>query len=182
MAKPFKKKLGSFPEPRINDELHGNYDVRVIMLDDSGNTVNSVMPLNEAKHLAFNIKKMDLIEINPKTNPPLMRIAVYEKWLYAEKKKAKENKQPTTKLKEIQLTATIGKNDMNVKAKQATEFINDGNKVKVVLTLRGREKARMEESKRSLYEFLMMLEDVAVPESMPKDEGGRSIVILKKKK
>ena len=62
------------------------------------------------------------------------------------------------------------------------EFISDGDKVKVVLTMKNRELSRREESKRCLYEFILMVEDVATPESMPRDEGSKAIVILKKKK
>ena len=62
------------------------------------------------------------------------------------------------------------------------EFIEDGDKVKVVLTLKRRELERLDESKRCLYEFILLVQDVAVPESLPKETGNKSIVILKKKK
>jgi translation initiation factor IF-3 len=70
---------------------------------------------------------------------------------------------------------------MEVKARKVKEFVDEGNKVKVVLRLKRREAERMEASKRSLYDFILMVADYAVPESMPKDEGNRSIVILKRK-
>lgn len=173
-------KNNSQPEPRINDELRGNYDVRAIY-PDGENTTTQVMPLTEAKRLA-NKLELDLIEINPAAFPPLVKIADYSKFLYEEKKKAKANKQKKIELKEIQLSTNIAANDLNVKAKKAMQFIAEGDKVKVVLTMRQRELTRREESEKALYEFLMLVSEVAVPESMPKAEGPRTMVILKKKK
>ncbi len=181
MGNKFKNKKESFPEPRINDELHGNYEVRVVYPADEQQHTSEVMSLNEAKNLA-NKLELDLIEINPNQNPPIMKIDSYDKWLYKEKKRLKENKQNKTELKEIQLSTNIGKHDLEIKANKAREFIADGDKVKVVLTMKNRELSRREESKRCLYEFILMVEDVATPESMPKDEGSKAIVILKKKK
>lgn len=184
-----KKDKQTFKEPRINDELRGNYEVRVVY---PTNYVESdinykleydseVMMLYDAKKLADSLN-LDIIEINPYQKPPILRIDDYDKWLYKEKKKEKESKQNKVELKEVQLSSNIGKHDLEIKARKAKEFVSNGNKVKVVLTMKGRELARREESKRSLYEFILMVEDVAVPESMPRDEGTRSIVILKKKK
>lgn len=189
MPKNLKQKKVKFPEPRINDELNGNYEVRVVYptnyVESDVNFkleyVSEVMALPAAKILANKIG-LDIIEINPGQNPPIMRIDDYDKWLYKEKKKEKESKQNKTEMKEVQLSSNIGKHDLEIKVRKAKEFIADGNKVKVVLLMRGRELSRREESKRCLYEFILMVEDVAVPESMPRDDGPRSIVILKKKK
>jgi len=189
MGNKFKSKKDEFPQPRINGELRGNYNVRVVYPKDCGeNNVysereyeNKVMSLVEAKRLSDQLN-LDLIEINPNQNPPILRIDDYGKWLYNEKKKRKENKQTKTELKEIQLSTNIGKHDLEIKVNKAREFILGGDKVKVVLTMRNRELSRREESKKCLYEFIVMMEDVATPESMPKDEGTKAIVILKKKK
>lgn len=189
MSKNFKQKKEKFPEPRINDELRGNYEVRVVYptnyvesdINYKLEYASEVMMLAEAKKLADRLN-LDIIEINPAQKPPIFRIDDYDKWLYKEKKKEKESKQNKTELKEVQLSSNIGKHDLEIKARKTREFINEGDKVKVVLSMRGRELSRREESKRCLYEFILMVEDVAVPESMPRDEGTRSIVILKKKK
>ena len=84
-------------------------------------------------------------------------------------------------LKEIQLSVNITEHDLQTKANNAKKFIENGNKVKVTLTMKGRELSRREENKRSILEFIVMLEDVAVPESQPRDDGNKTIVILKKK-
>lgn len=162
---------------RINDEIT-NYDsVRIV-----GEGVESkVVSLNEAKRIAEKME-LDLIEINSKATPPIMRIGNYEKLLYEMKKNAKKNKQKVQELKEIQLSVNIAQHDLETKAKKATSFLEDGHKVKVILTMKGRELNRREENKRSILEFIVMLEDVAIPESNIKDEGNKTVVILKKKK
>ena len=102
--------------------------------------------------------------------------------LYELKKNAKKQQHNAKALKEIQLSVSIADNDMKTKAKNAAKFIMEGSKVKVVLTMKGREKARRDENKKSIYKFITMLDDIAVPESMPKDEGeNKTIVILKRK-
>ena len=190
MANKYRNNKEKFPEPRINNELRGDYDVRVAYPINYVQSdlhywnleyTSEVMSLEEAKLLARKLE-LDLIEINPSLTPPIMRIDDYSKWLYKEKKKIKDNKQKKNELKEVQLTVNIGKHDLEIKAIKAKEFIENGDKVKVVLTMKNRELSRREESKRCLYEFILMVEDVATPESMPRDEGTKSIVILKKKK
>ena len=161
---------------RMNDQLYGNRTVRVIYPGEE-HMENKEMELIDAKILAKELQ-LDIFEISP----DILRIDDYKKWSYDTKKKEKAHKQKVSELKEIQLSSNIGKNDLQIKAKKAMEFINNGDKVKVVLTLKRREMERLEESKRCLYEFIVMVEDVAIPESLPKEAGNKSIVILKKKK
>lgn len=161
---------------RINDEIYTNGMVRII----GDNAPNEVITLRAAKQLAENMG-MDLIEVNSKTSPILVRIMEYSKFIFEQKKIQKKLKQKTTSLKEIQLSTNISLNDLTIKAKKAKEFIADGDKVKVVLTMKGRELGRREDSKKSLLQFIVLLEEVAIPESLPKDEGNKCIIILKKK-
>lgn len=176
MAKQTKDKTNGISY-RINDEITNYNSVRIV----GEGIENKVISLNEAKHLAEKME-LDLIEINSRVNPPIMRIGNYEKLLYEMKKNAKRNKQKITELKEIQLSVNIAKHDLDTKVKKAASFLEEGHKVKVVLTMKGREMSRREENKRSILEFIVMLEDVAVPESNVRDEGNKTIVILKKKK
>lgn len=174
MAK--NKNVLNMPKFRINDELHGTYDVRIV-----GEDVESkIISLSEAKKIA-NDMEMDLIEINSNVNPPIMKIASYEKMLYEMKKAMKKNKQNVKPMKEIQLSVNISEHDLQTKVNNARKFIEGGSKVKVVLSMRGRELVRREENKRSILEFIVALENVAIPEAQPRDEGNRTVVILKKK-
>ena len=174
MAK--NKNVLNMPKFRINNELHGTYDVRIV-----GEDIESkIISLSEAKKIA-NDMEMDLIEINSNVNPPIMKIASYEKMLYEMKKAMKKNKQNVKPMKEIQLSVNISEHDLQTKVNNARKFIEGGSKVKVVLSMRGRELVRREENKRSILEFIVALENVAIPEAQPRDEGNRTVVILKKK-
>ena len=161
---------------RINDDIYGYSQVRII-----GDDVESkVVSLKEAKNIAESMD-LDLIEINSKVNPPILRICDYSKFLYELKKNAKKNKQTQTQVKEIQLSVSIAQHDLETKAKQAINFLSKGDKVKVVLVMRGRELSRREENKRSILSFIEFVGENGVVESM-KDEGNKTIVILKKSK
>ena len=174
MAK--NKNVFKMPTFRINDEIKGYNDVRIV-----GEGIESrVVSLDEAKKIAEGME-LDAIEINPTTQPPIVKIASYEKMVYEMKKAAKKNKQTAKPLKEIQLSVNITEHDLETKANNARKFIENGNKVKVTLTMKGRELMRRDINKRSMLEFIVMLEDVAIPESQLRDDGNKTIVILKKK-
>jgi translation initiation factor IF-3 len=100
--------------------------------------------------------------------------------LYSLKKNLK-NKNNSHPVKEIHLTTNIAEHDIETKCTQAKKLLEKGLKVKVILTMKGRELLRREDSKKSLLQFIVKLSDISVPEFSPKDEGNRTIVILKKK-
>lgn len=160
-------------EPRINDEIRGVETVRIV----GDNIESREISLKEAKRIASNLE-LYLVEINGNVNPPIVKVVDYSKYMF-ELKKALKNKNCV--LKEIQLSTNISSNDLNTKVRKAKEFIEDGNKVKVVLTMKGRELGRREDSKKSLLTFIVEMDEVAVPESLPRDEGNKCTVILKKK-
>lgn len=174
MAKQKKDDFSS--KFRVNDEIRFNGSVRIV-----GNSIESkVVPMSEAREIAQSME-LDLVEIQGHLDIPIIRICNYEKMMYELKKNAKKNKQTTKPLKEIQLSVNIAKHDLETKANNARKFIEDGSKVKVTLTMKGRELTRREENKKSILEFIVLLEDVAIPESTPRDEGNKTSVILKKK-
>lgn len=179
MAKKPKQK-DEIKEPRVNDELNGNYEVRLVYTNDNGETENCICNLKDAKYTAYKME-MDLIEINPNAKPPVVKIADYSKYLYDLKKQMKAKKQNKSELKEISLSVNISTHDLEIKANKAKEFISKGDKVKVVLIMKKRELLRREENKKSILQFIILMSDVATPETMPKDEGNKTIVILKKK-
>jgi translation initiation factor IF-3 len=125
--------------------------------------------------------ELDLVEIQGKSEVPIVRVCNYEKMLYELKKAAKKNKQQVKPLKDIQLSVNIAKHDLETKANNAKKFIEDGSRVRVTLAMKGRELSRREDNKKSILEFIVMMDDVAVPESTPKDEGNKTVVILKKR-
>lgn len=177
MAKP--KNKNKIIEPRVNDEIRG-YDTARVIYSDTENGFNKIMTLKEIFAFANSVE-LDVIEINNKTSPPIIKIADYSKYLFDLKKSLKNRNKNTTTLKEVQLSTNISDHDLATKENKAREFIRKGDKVKVVLTMRGRELTRRDISKRSIYQFLDNISDVAVPESLPRDEGNKCIVIIKKK-
>lgn len=173
-----KKQLKNTPriEYRINDEIDFYGQVRVV----GENANNEVMPIDKARKLAESLD-LDLVEINSRVTPPIMKVCNYEKMVYELKKTLKKNRQQAKPPKEIQLSVNIAENDLKTKENQARKFIEDGFKVKVILIMKGRELSRRMENKKTIFKFIADLEDVAAAESLPKDEGTRTIVFLKRK-
>jgi translation initiation factor IF-3 len=174
MVKPKRDDLSS--KFRVNEEIRLFGDVRIV-----GEGIEShVVPIAEARKIAEKME-LDLVEIQGRLEIPILKICNYEKMLYEMKKAAKKSKQNAKPLKEIQLSVNIAKHDLETKANNARKFLEDGSRVRVVLSMKGRELSRREENKKSILEFIVMLDDVAVPETTPRDEGNRTSVILKKK-
>ena len=185
MAKNKQNQKQQINEPRINYEIKGTPTLRVVYKKltnvDSDEDFVKIMCFSDAMKMAERMG-LDLVEISPNANPPVAKLCDYSKYLYDIKKSEKSKHKVTSRLKEISITANISEHDMETKAKKVKEFVDGGDKVKVSLFLKGREIQRRDELKKALYIFIEMVEDVAVPESLPKDEGNRSIVILKSKK
>ena len=127
-------------------------EVRVI--DEIGGQLG-VMNIFSAIDLAKS-KGLDLIQVTEKVDPPVCRIGDYGKYLYSTQKKERKIKANTkeSKLKEIQLGFNISPHDIEIKAKQAEKFLKDGDKVKVGMILKGREKAMGEFAKNKIMFFL----------------------------
>ena len=174
MAKAKKNDFSS--KFRVNDEIRIGGNVRIV-----GEGIESkVVTMSEARKIAEDME-LDLVEIQGKSDAPIVRVCNYEKMLYELKKAAKKNKQHVKPLKEIQLSVNIAKHDLETKVNNAKRFIEDGSRVRVTLAMKGRELSRREDNKKPILEFIVMMDDVAVPESTPKDEGNKTVVILKKR-
>ena len=117
-------------------------ELRVI--DENKNQLG-VISLEEALSLA-NEKSLDLVEVAPQANPPVCRIMDYGKFLYELHKKAHEAKkhQKQIQVKEIKFRPKISIHDYNFKIRHVQRFLTEGNKVKITVMLRGREKAKPE--------------------------------------
>ncbi len=140
---------------------------------------SEVMSTRDALRKAEELE-LDLIEISPKAEPPVCRIADYSKFLYQQKKKAKELKANQTKtvLKEIRFGPQTDDHDYNFKLKHAENFIKDGAKVKAYVFFRGRSIVFKEQGEILLLRFATDLEEIAKVEAMPKLEGKKMNMIL----
>ena len=160
---------------RINDEITAP-QVRVV-----GENVepNLVLSIKEAIRLADEME-LDLIEISPKADPPVCRIADYQKFLYQQKKKAKEIKAKQVKvvIKEIRFGPQTDDHDYNFKLKHAENFLKEGAKVKAYVFFRGRSIVFKEQGEILLLRFANDLEEYARVELMPKLDGKKMNMIL----
>lgn len=124
--------------------------------------------------------ELDLVEITAKSDPPVCKIIDFQKYLYQQKKKAKEIKSNATKIviKEIRFGPNTDEHDFQFKLKHAKEFLQEGSKVKAYVFFRGRSILFSEQGEKLLLRFAVELEDYCRAEQMPKLEGKRMIMML----
>jgi translation initiation factor IF-3 len=146
-------------------------EVRVI--GDEGKQLG-VMPTHIACRIAEE-KGLDLVEVNPKAEPPVCKIIDYGRFKYEEskKKQASKKKQTVVQIKEIKLRPKTDTHDRNVKIRAIMRFLAEGNKAKLVIQFRGREIVHPETGKAVLHKVLTELGDLAVVEQWPVMEGRR---------
>ncbi len=127
---------------------------------------------------------LDLVEISPNADPPVVRIVDYNKFLYQKKKKEKEMKANSVKveLKEIRFGPETGDHDFDFKVRHAKNFLMEGNKVKAYVQFRGRAIVFKDRGELLLLRFMKELEDYGTAEQLPRMEGKRMNVILSPKK
>ena len=123
----------------------------------------------------------DLILINEKAKPPIVRIEDYSKFIYNERKRDKERTKNSKKveMKEIKLSLTIADHDLEIKSSKGSEFLEGGNKVKCSLLMKGRQNAMRGQGEIVMLKFANLLEEVGVPESLPQCQGNKWSMILK---
>ena len=138
-----------------------------------------VLPIRDALKLADELE-LDLIEISPKAEPPVCRIDDYQKFLYQQKKKAKELKANQTKVvvKEIRFGPQTDDHDYNFKLKHAQNFLKEGAKVKAYVFFRGRSIVFKEQGEILLLRFATDLEEFAKVEAMPRLDGKKMTMML----
>lgn len=174
--RPYQGRVEKEMPNRINEQITVP-QVRVV-----GDTIeggSAVMPTVQALKLARE-QELDLIEISPKAEPPVVRIADYQKFLYQQKKKAKELKAKAVKviIKEIRFGPQTDDHDYNFKLRHAQNFLEEGSKVKAYVFFKGRSIVFKEQGEILLLRFATDLEELAKVEMMPKLEGKRMTMIL----
>lgn len=164
-----------FKELVINDGINDNLEVRV---KDENGAMLGIMRASAAKDIADE-KRLDLVMITPNAEPPVCQIMDYGKYRFDANKKAKDaqKNQKKADIKEIRLSITIDSGDINTKAKQATKFLKDGDKVKVTIRMRGRQMARPQMGIDIMNSFYETVKEYAVIDRKPLVDG-RSIVMM----
>jgi translation initiation factor IF-3 len=167
-------------EAFVKQQLNANNRIRareVQVIDEEGNQLG-IMPTQEALRLARE-KGLDLVEVSPKLQPPIAKIMDYGKYMYLKDKQEKQAKQKVQERKTVRVGFKTGAHDMDFKAKQVNEFLNEGHIVKVELTLRGREKALAHMGRQKLEQFLTKLENFSVQDSIKRSPFGWTIIVRK---
>ncbi len=165
---------------RRNNQIRAK-EVRLI--DETGKQIG-VVSIKEALALAQE-KGLDLVEVAPQARPPVCRIMNYSQWIYQKQKKEKaaRKKQKATEMKELKFSLRISDNDLQVKLRQLTRFLNEGHKVKINIRLRGRERAHLERVQYLVDRIYEQIEELAVIEK-PLEQAGRffSVIFAPRKK
>jgi len=127
-----------------------------------------------------NDAKLDLVNIAPNAKPPVCKILDYGKYRYEIQKKEKEarKKQKVIQVKEIRLSTFIEEHDLAVKANNAAKFLKDGDKVKVSLRFKGREKGYSNVGQNVMEKFYEIVSEISVQEKKPQFEGRSLYMIL----
>ena len=163
----------------MNNQIQAGV-VRVI--DEQGQNLGE-MNTDEAIRLARE-KRLDLIEVSPDATPPVCRIVDIGKWKYEQAKKARAQRahQKQVELKGIRITMRASLHDLGTRARQAEKFLNGGDKVRVEMLLRGRERANQDFARQRFTEFTSLL---AIPykieQDIKREPRGLSLIIVKGK-
>ncbi|MBR2736527.1 MAG: translation initiation factor IF-3, partial [Firmicutes bacterium] len=160
---------------QINEEIRAK-EIRVI--DKDGNQLGVMSPAQALQIAAES--KLDLVNVAPNARPPVCRIMDYGKYRYEMQKKAKDarKKQKVTQVKEIRLSTYIEKHDLMVKANNAMKFLKDGDKVKVSIRFRGRERGHTSTGEQVMQQFAEVVAEVGQIEKKPLLEGRSMTMVL----
>ena len=162
-------------DPRINDRIRAS-EVRLV--GPEGEQVG-VVRIDVALRLAQEAD-LDLVEVSPNSNPPVVKVMDYGKYKYEAAQKAKEARknQANTILKEVRFRLKIDTHDYETKRKRAESFLQAGDKVKAMILFRGREQSRPEQGVRLLQRFAEDVADNGVVEFTPTIDGRNMVMII----
>lgn len=169
------RRCSNIKELQINEEIR---DREIRLIDVDGEQVG-VVPTRKALEIADE-KRLDLVKIAPNAKPPVCRIMDYGKYKYELSKKEKEAKknQKVINIKEIRLTPNIETHDLNVKGRRASDFLKDGDKVKVSVRFRGRQLGHTDIGREVLIKFAEITAEYGVIDRHPRMEGRNMIMYL----
>jgi translation initiation factor IF-3 len=142
-----------------------------------------VVPIAQAQNLAIEAD-LDLVEIAPQAKPPVCRIMDYGKFLFEQSKKqsAARKKQKQVQVKEVKFRPGTDEGDYQVKLRNLTRFLNEGDRAKITLRFRGREFAHPELGRKLLDRIEADLAEIATVEQHPKMEGRQMVMMMAPKK
>ncbi|MDY7579338.1 translation initiation factor IF-3 [Herbaspirillum sp. RTI4] len=163
--------------------INGEITAPELRLSGVNNEALGIVNLADAFRLAEEAN-VDLVEIAPTAQPPVCRLMDYGKFKYQEQKKAHEAKlkQKIIQVKEVKFRPGTDDGDYDIKLRNLTRFLDEGDKTKITLRFRGREMAHQEIGMRMLERLKLDLEPYGQVEQWPKMEGRQMIMVLSPKK
>ncbi len=172
------------PQPQQNNFFKVNEQIKakeIRLIDQDGEMIGVTTVVDGIRRAQE--AGLDLVEISPNAVPPVCKVASIGKMKYEMQKKAADakKKQKVVEVKEIKMTINIGKGDYDTKIRHAKEFVEDGNKVKVSIRMRGREITHRDLAEKMMAGILVETESFAKPEVNPRLEGMQMVVVLVKK-
>ena len=176
-------------KPKPEKKFYSNEQIRaenVFVIGDDGEQIG-VVPIEKALALAKELE-LDLVEVNPSAKPPVTKIMDFGQFKYESEKKAHKQRQQQKKIdtKEIRLSVRISQHDFDFRLNQAIKFLEKGNKLKIDLILKGREKAHPEKAVEAIKGFVAKLEEIEAfnlfkEQDLTKQGGRFNIVLINKK-
>lgn len=149
------------------------------VLDENGEflgVLNTNDALNDAQ-----TQNMDVVCINDSTTPPLCKITKFGKLQYEQKKKLKENKSKKIVVKEVQFRPTTDDNDVSIKVGRVHKFLSQGNRVKIKMTMRGREGNNSDFNQEQFDNFMSKIQNYEIESDISKSQGSYVILIKPEK-
>jgi translation initiation factor IF-3 len=161
--------------PLLNERIR---DREVRLIDEDGSQLG-IVPTREALQAARE-KGLDLFLVQPDANPPVARILDYGRFKFEADKRARETKKKhhIVDVKEIKMRYKIEEHDYQVKLRSGQKFLNDGDKIKVLILLRGREMQHKNMAMQLMHRFAGELNDLGIIDREPRLEGKSVIMIL----
>lgn len=173
---------GDFKAENQKDFVRRNEQIRVpqVLVIENGRNIG-ILPTYAALAKARDAG-LDLVEVSAQSKPPVCQIMDYGKFMFDKQKKEKDKVHNTHKEKEISFRYVIDENDLRTKANATKKFLEKGDKVRILVRFKSREKAHKDKGFEALNKLLAMVSDIGELEKQPMFEGSNIVARLQAKK
>ena len=176
-----RRRFRSAPKPQPK-RPPANIEIRTptVRLVGNDGTQHGVVPIEQARATAAEAG-LDLVMVATKADPPVVRVMDLGKYLYEQRKKIAKQKTTSKsgEIKGIRLGFKMGEHDWQMRLNQATEFLEEGNKVKLEMRLRGREKYRLALAAQKIKDFITALPKAKVEDDITRSPRGLSALLTR---
>ncbi len=177
-----KSRLYKRPKPENTlKQFRANSQIlapKLVVIDENGTTLG-VMTRQQALDLTAE-RELDLIEVSPVAQPPVARIMDFGKFQYQQEKLERKQRasQKKIEIKGIRVSLRIGEHDLNIRKKQALEFLQDSQKVRIEMILKGRERQYLQNARSIMEDFVRACGELAKVEMPFTNQGGRLSILM----